>query len=546
MPISLLDEQENHFVLHDGNESFPVAKFGLDDTTMGQIRALPQGYADGGFVQSPADDMLAAYPGADVIGQYMGTPPPLPSSVEPTYAQRYFRGDKGPSIEPTAGINFATPEQLDAMKLTKAGNVQTNALGVEVSPEAVPMASAAAPAQAQPSYVDYMNQLLGKVGTGAQQPSSLQLPSEYAQGYQTMLDASRQQAEASAQAAQEQSQIYEQQVKEMQLAEIARQKQEQAVQRDLDTIRNDIATQKIDPSRVWSNMSTGNRVMAGIAIFLGGVAGGMQGRENSALKIIDDAIDKDIDSQKAELGKKQNLLAINLQKYRNIQDAAAATKAQLMAVTQAQVNQAAAKSGSKQAFAAAQMFQGQTELEMGKLKMQLAQSQLMQSKLTDPRGMTAQEAMKMNQDIKDTLVQLPNGQYYPAWNAQSAKNIRDVQADIYNVMNQIQMAKKFMESGYTLPATDRNAKAEMLSQNILLAAKSDALFKLGALTNADIDLIKPLIPDVGSFFEERNKAKLQNLENILMGKLNAYYSANLPGLNPSGRQIRETSVFGGR
>lgn len=528
MPLSLLDEQDTHFNLHDGEESFPVAKYGLDETQIDKIRSLPKAYFDGGTVAPVVDT-----PTYDPTGIY--TQPEPDFQVAPSassYDDLSLATGMGAGLptEPTAPVGLK-PETVKSLGLT----VPTTSLE-----QPMPPIGAAQP-QA-PGYLGYMDQMLGK----GMQARSFELPSEYAQGYQTMIDASRQQAQASADAAQEQARIYDQHVKEIQLNEIARQKQEQAVQQDLDKIRNDIATQKIDPTRVWSNMSTGNRVLAGISIFLGGVAGGMQGTENRALKIINDAIDKDIDSQKSELGKKQNLLAINLQKYRNIQDAAAATKAQLMAVTQSQVQSAAAKAGSKQALAAAQMFQGQTELEMGKIKMQLAASQMTQNKLVDPRGMSPQEAMKMSQEIQDKLVQLPNGQYYPAFNRESAKNVKDVQTEIYNALNQINMAKKFMEQGATLPFTARNAKADMLSQNILLAAKSDALFKLGALTNADIDIIKPLIPDVGSFFQERNKAKLDNLENILMGKLNAYYSANMPGLNPSGRQIRETSVFGGR
>lgn len=529
MPLSLLDEQDTHFNLHDGEESFPVAKYGLDETQIEKIRALPKAYADGGMV-GPVVDV----PAYDPTGLYEPSAPEfqVAPSATPAYDDLSLQTQMGAGlpVEQVAPVGLK-PETVKSLGLT----VPETSLEQPVPP-------GAQGAGAAPGYLGYMDQIMGK----GMQAKSFELPSEYTQGYQTMIDASKRQAEASAQAAEEQARLYDQQVKEIQLNEIARQKQEQAVQQDLDKIRNDIATQKIDPTRVWSNMSTGNRVLAGISIFLGGVAGGMQGTDNKALKIINDAIDRDIDTQKSELGKKQNLLAINLQKYRNIQDAAAATKAQLMAVTQAQVQSAAAKAGGKQALAAAQMFQGQTELEMGKIKMQLAASQMTQGKLLDPRGLSPKEAMQMNQEIQDKLVQLPNGQYYPAFNKESAGKVKEVQTEIYNALNQIQTAKKFMEQGATLPFTERNAKADMISKSLLATAKSKALFDLGALTSADLDLIDPLIPDVGSFFQERNKAKLQNLENILMGKLNGYYSAHLPGLNPAGRQTRETSVFGGR
>jgi hypothetical protein len=291
-------------------------------------------------------------------------------------------------------------------------------------------------------------------------------------------------------------------------------------------------------------MSTGNRVMAAISIFLGGVAGGMQGTDNKALGIINNAIDKDIDAQKAELGKKQNLLSINLQKYRNIQDAAAATKAQLMAVTQAQVQATAAKAGSQQALAAAQMFQGQTELEMGKLKMQLAASQMTQAKLQDPRGISPQDAMKMNQEIQSTLVQLPNGNYYPAWNKESATEIKKKQTALYPIKSLVKEASEFMDKGGTFPLSRRNAEANRLEKSLMIELKN--LNELGQLTQGDMDIIEPLLPSLGDFFQSKSRDALAGINRQIDNKLNAVYSANIPGLNPMGRQSREQSVFGGR
>ena len=579
MPLSLLDEKETHFTLHDGNESFPVAKYGLDETQMQKIRGLPQGYYDGGtvapVVETPMYDPTGLYGGsADIATSQpltIAQPyPGVPSSyelggiaAEPILTGRDVLARQNLAADQAIGrkaiddearkleeFNAAKAKQdeliskfnlspADAARLAPLPSAAPS-LGLTSTP--TPSLDAMAGAQpAAPGYLGYMDQMMGQ---GMKQPS-YELPSEYAQGYQQMIDASKQQAQASADAAAEQARIYDQQVKEIQLAEVARQTQERAVQQDLDKIRNDIATQKIDPTRVWSNMSTGNRVLAGISIFLGGVAGGMQGTENRALKIINDAIDKDIDSQKSELGKKQNLLAINLQKYRNIQDAAAATKAQLMAVTQAQVQSAAAKAGSKQALAAAQMFQGQTELEMGKLKMQLAASQMTQNKLMDPRGMSPKEAMQMNQEIQDKLVQLPNGQYYPAFNKESAVKVREAQAKLMPIKALMTEASNFMDQGYTLPVTQRNTEAKRLKANILVELKN--LKELGQLTEADMDIINPLVPQLGDIlFQGKDRDAIASINRQLDNKLNATYSAYLPGLNPAGRQTRETSVFGGR
>ena len=56
------------------------------------------------------------------------------------------------------------------------------------------------------------------------------------------------------------------------------------------------ASGKVDPNQFWNQRDTGDRIMAGLAIFLGGLGAGPNG-QNMALKIIDDAIARDINSQ---------------------------------------------------------------------------------------------------------------------------------------------------------------------------------------------------------------------------------------------------------
>jgi len=60
------------------------------------------------------------------------------------------------------------------------------------------------------------------------------------------------------------------------------------------------ASGKVDPNRFWNQRDTGDRIMGGLAIFLGGLGAGPNG-QNMALKIIDDAIARDINSQEFNL-----------------------------------------------------------------------------------------------------------------------------------------------------------------------------------------------------------------------------------------------------
>lgn len=58
----------------------------------------------------------------------------------------------------------------------------------------------------------------------------------------------------------------------------------------------------------WENKSTGDKVLAGIAIMLGGIGGQMQGdKSNRALDIINKAIEVDLDTQKNNIANQLNL-----------------------------------------------------------------------------------------------------------------------------------------------------------------------------------------------------------------------------------------------
>lgn len=62
---------------------------------------------------------------------------------------------------------------------------------------------------------------------------------------------------------------------------------------------NEARAMRVDPDKWWNDKSTGGKILAGIGIVLGGIGGGMTGQGgNTALTVINNAIDRDIDSQK--------------------------------------------------------------------------------------------------------------------------------------------------------------------------------------------------------------------------------------------------------
>ena len=80
---------------------------------------------------------------------------------------------------------------------------------------------------------------------------------------------------------------------------------------DMDELRADIAKTKIDPSQYWSKGSGFGQALSLLSVAIGGFAKGWSGGrlENTGLKMLDQAIDRDIAAQRDNLTTKRGLLA---------------------------------------------------------------------------------------------------------------------------------------------------------------------------------------------------------------------------------------------
>lgn len=130
-----------------------------------------------------------------------------------------------------------------------------------------------------------------------------------------------------------------------------------------DQMQKEINDGHIDPNRMWHNMSTGQKIASSIGLLLGGIGAGLSHGENLASKYIDQQIDRDIDAQKADLGKKENLLSASIRQFGNEQQGA--EFARIMANDQVinSLKMNAAKATSPLAKAQAMQEIGKRELE---------------------------------------------------------------------------------------------------------------------------------------------------------------------------------------
>ena len=164
---------------------------------------------------------------------------------------------------------------------------------------------------------------------------------------------------------------------------------------------DDIASTEIDPNRVWHNMTTGGRISAGIGMVLSALGGGATGQPSQAMAVLDKTVDRDIDAQKADLGKKQSLLSHYMEQGHDMQSAYQLTKADLMDATAGKLAMVAAKlAGPKAAAQADAMkaaiskstYQMRQQAEAQRASQQLAQAHLgLQQRMLDIRTAAASQ-----------------------------------------------------------------------------------------------------------------------------------------------------------
>jgi hypothetical protein len=342
----LAGEDEHTFhVQHPDGSTFQIAKHAVGEQVHKRIKALePIKMSDGGYVE-PGDTN------------------PLPDSIKSPMA-----APEGPGLLESLGI----------------GTFKSNPYGEQPAPvsEAIRQPAEAVPVQ-QPEAPQAAPQPQQPI---AQQPMQQQptnpmesVSGDYASAFAQKSGALNQLAGTLAQTGEQQQKVFERQAQQLQDVQKNYQSQHSALDAEHTQLMDAVVNQKVDPNRMWNSMSTGNKVLAAISVALSGLGAGMQGKpgENVALQVLQKSIDRDIEAQRMELGKKQTLLSENLRRYGNLDAATQATMLQLNGIAQAQAGAMAARSGSAQAIANAKMMQADLGIQAAGIKQNLAMYRMM-------------------------------------------------------------------------------------------------------------------------------------------------------------------------
>lgn len=149
------------------------------------------------------------------------------------------------------------------------------------------------------------------------------------------------------------------------------------IDQERQAFQDDIINKHIDPNHYVGSMDFGNKIQTAIGLALGGLGG--SGRDNPALDFLNKQIDRDIDAQKAELGKRETLLSANMKQFGNLRDATDMTRLMQSDIIQTQLKQAEAKAMDPISKARAQQQIGALQQQVGPIAQQLATRRMLMS-----------------------------------------------------------------------------------------------------------------------------------------------------------------------
>jgi hypothetical protein len=436
-------------------------------------------YADGGMVAPPSDSPILDA----IMGGGLANSPQARSAIADKFSgagssilDTLKTGLlKPPTNYTPPGASMATP----AMQ-TGGDGVIGNMPGLTETPAAPLPAQPAMPMAAEKPKASLTQSALNETLTGI-----------------------KKQAEAEAALGQQKQDILNQQVEEQQKQAATYQANFERLNAKRAQLEEDINTGKIDPNRYINSMSGGQKVANAIGIILGGLGQGLAGGENVAMKLLQKQIDADVDAQKSELGKKQNLLSANMQEFNNLQDATNMTRAMSADIVARQLDQAAAAATDPLVKARAQEAAGKLRLQYADAMEQTALRQTMmgqtQSGALDPARAISMLVPKEQQE--EALKELSN--INAVNDAALAVN------DTFDSINKIRLGGK-------IPFTKEKAMLDAANTNIISRIKQ-SLKGQGSFTDKDQETVESLLAN-GSDTDAIREVKRQGLQDFLAMK----------------------------
>lgn len=537
-------DDHSYTLKHPDGSDFRIAKHTLAEAVHQHISSLPR-MADGGEVQ-PQDitdnpsEMLGnpADISADVA------PPPEANPNEQAFQTRFKqrlaqkgalyggteqvpesakRDAEAEALQDVSQSNKQSQlraQQTQQVQAQKSSNIDLlrSQLGLPPSPSS-PQGQQTL-SDSNPNIVPKEQQIGAPEQPADSAPQSLQ--SEYEKAFGAQAQGIIGGAAAQTELGAKQANIYGQEQAKLAQAKAATDAKLKELTDQTDILYKGLVTEKVDPNRYWNSQSTGNKILSAISLVLGGIAG--QGNGNVGLDIINKAIERDIDAQKADISNKHSLFNMNLARTRNVQEAYQLTQSQLLTVASAQLAQAGAQSQGPEAQAKAQMLLGQLGQQVAGMHQQLA---LFNAKQQLIGGGAPVNPELLGKEDRERLVQMPGGKQALALTTKSAETVREQLSTVQPIYEGLDKLDALGPSAL-IPGSVAYNKAQALRSTLIPLINENAGLK--RLSEEDIRNITQQLRDPTSFRQIiGGKERSQVLRDLLDDKLKTSLSQHLEG-----------------
>lgn len=499
---------------------------------------MPSPISDAGVPAAPSYQEGSGVPMVAPAPMTAPTAPPIESSMENYTAQ----APVVPPMGAPAPANTLTPEQIEQRNRAQLAGLPDPFAPAPAAPSGGQGVSFAARPQFRVSAgvvsggggspLVRTNQTVQEV-PGVPIPQELMI--QRGQEIQSQVAATQALAAQRAADAQARADMIAQQVADQNVRNAANRETEQARQaamRQADTnYQSAIASfqkQAVDPAKWYHDRGTAGTILAAIAMGMGAFAKTLTGGENTALSVIQSAIQDDIESQRINIANaregvvlKGNLLSEMRARFGDERSAELATEA---ALTRQAANQAAQLEAAAQAagapiegdLASQALRQRGTEAEI-ELRNREADRRTIQTQTQSGGG----GGMSAQSRAEARARGIEEGLYIPGAVVDNARALHISEAqrqktadlvagtqrmdDLFAEMERIYRAHG--RAGSNIPFSEAASEIASLSNQIMMQYNSN--MSLGALDNGTVGLLRTVVP-TGTSFEGATLARIQN------------------------------------
>jgi len=313
-------------------------------------------------------------------------------------------------------------------------------------------------------------------------------------------------------------------------------------------LHDEVLSGKVDPHKMWQNMSTGNQILAVLSVMIGGAASQFTGGRNLALEQINRAIDQDINAQEKNLDTKKSLLSEAMKEIGDINIAKDRVKQDLLTQVGAQSQMLASRAKSATATANSDLLRAQIEDQRQKRAKEVAGQYAVRTALGGGGGNAQLAYSLLPKEDKDRAIFLRDGgkeQLGLAISLDAKKQLSDIaqgKAELDSIINKY---RDLAEKGIVLPGQNVKGTMDVLRSRGILAIKK--VGALGNLSGGDMELAEAFFPDLTSVKRGQIANKIKATEDYAYEQMENAKKSLLQNYQPSRPTFRPTPVsFGGK